>query len=332
MDLLSFMPIYQDRVWGGQNLADRLGRALPHTGPIGEAWEIVDRAEAQSIHPDSQLSLSALLAAHPTALMGPSWSGERFPILVKWLDCQARLSLQVHPPAGVADQLGGEPKTEAWFMAHTDANAGLYVGLKKTTTEAAFRDTLARSNGQGLEPLLHRLPVQPGEAILLESGRLHAIDAGNLILEIQQNSDTTYRVYDWDRVGLDGQPRDLHIEPSLASIDFADTEPSVLPALNGPGERVIAECGVFRIRQVNLDAHQTLTLAAHQGPSIISVVSGSVRAEPDRSEPTPDLASALQPQARTLEASSNVICPHVWGGTLRALAETTVLITDGFID
>jgi mannose-6-phosphate isomerase len=162
-----FTPIYQDRVWGGQNLARRLGRALPHTGAIGESWEIVDRDEAQSILAQSKLSLQSLLTDHRGALMGPGFTGERFPILVKWLDCQDCLSVQVHPPASVADQLGGEPKTECWFIADAEPDAGLYVGLKRTTDEAMFRQTLAGGQGASLQPLLHRLPTQAGEAILL---------------------------------------------------------------------------------------------------------------------------------------------------------------------
>lgn len=330
MNLLAFTPIYQDRVWGGQNLARRLGRALPHTGAIGESWEIVDRDEAQSILAQSKLSLQSLLTDHRGALMGPGFTGERFPILVKWLDCQDCLSVQVHPPASVADQLGGEPKTECWFIADAEPDAGLYVGLKRTTDEAVFRQTLAGGQGASLQPLLHRLPTQAGEAILLESGRLHAIDAGNLILEIQQNSDTTYRVYDWDRLGLDGQPRDLHIDASLASIDFDDFEPDMVPADHTPGERVIANCDVFRIRQHNLAAGDTLEIEPHQQPTILSVVSGRVHAEPNATAPPPGLAAELEPRPVELAASTNVVCPYVWGGTLTALAPTTVLVTDGF--
>ena len=328
MRLLVFEPIYQDRVWGGQNLAHRLGRALPHTGPIGEAWEIVDRAEAQSLHAPSRHRLADLMAQHRLALMGPGFDGERFPVLVKWLDCQDRLSLQVHPPASVADALGGEPKTECWFIAEAEPDAGLYVGLKHTTDEATFKRVLANEQGQGLTPLLHRLPTRAGEAILLESGRLHAIDAGNLILEIQQNSDTTYRVYDWDRVGLDGQPRDLHIDASLASIDFHDIEPALMPPFNARGERVIAECDAFRIRQVNLTAGDTFEVQPRIAPTLISVVSGRVHADPHATRDDPALEPALRAQPVALGASVNAVCPYAWGGTLTAEATTTVLITD----
>lgn len=335
MDLLVFEPIYQDRVWGGSNLATELGRALPHTGPIGEAWEIVDRSEAQSIHTASQKTLSELLNSHADLIMGPHWSDsspKRFPILVKWLDCQDRLSLQVHPPSHVAKALGGEPKTECWFIAKASPDAALYVGLKNTTRRAVFESVLTESGGAGLEPMIHRMEVGDGESILLESGRIHAIDAGNLILEIQQNSDTTYRVYDWDRLGLDGQPRDLHIDESLASIDFEDYEPSTLPTSTQPGERVIAQCAEFRIRQVNLLKGNTIAIEAKCAPSIISVVSGSLNATPDlAAEGYQNLDAALQPKSTRIERAVNVICPYAWGGRLEALEDTTVLITDGFV-
>lgn len=335
MDLLVFEPIYQDRVWGGNNLATELGRALPHDGPIGEAWEIVDRPEAQSVHVHTQKTLAELLYTHPQLIMGPQWSqnpNRRFPILVKWLDCQDRLSLQVHPPAGIAASLDGEPKTECWFIAKAKPEASLFVGLKASTTKQDFESVLTQSGGAGLAPLIHRVAVSDGESILLESGRIHAIDAGNLILEIQQNSDTTYRVYDWDRVGLDGQPRALHIDESLASIDFADFEPSTMPADHQPGERVIAQCAEFRIRQVNLLKGETIAIQAKCAPSIISVVSGSLHATPEiDTDDQPNLDAALHPKSARIERAENVICPFAWGGHLEALEDTTVLITDGFV-
>ncbi|HEY7905799.1 MAG TPA: type I phosphomannose isomerase catalytic subunit [Wenzhouxiangella sp.] len=327
MDLLGFVPIYQDRVWGGNNLRHVLGRELPHDGPIGEAWEIVDRPEAESIHTASNQTLAQLLKQHPEKIMGPEWmrahaanETRRFPILVKWLDCQDRLSLQVHPPAHVASDLGGEPKTECWYIASATPEAALYVGLKQSTKRKDFESVLTESGGAGLAPLVHRIPVQSGESILLESGRIHAIDAGNLILEIQQNSDTTYRVYDWDRVGLDGVPRDLHIEESLASIDFDDFEPATVPASEEPGERILAECDSFRIRHIILPKGESIEIEAQRAPSIISVVDGALQTTQTESK-----------NKQHLNRADNVICPYVWGGVIEALEDSVVLITDGFV-
>ena len=313
MPLLRFHPIYQTRVWGGRALAERLGRTLPGNEPIGESWEIVDRPEAQSVDRASGKTLRELLMADPDGIMGPGYDPEQpFPILVKWLDCSDRLSLQVHPPAAVAKKLGGEPKTECWYMADTSDDAALIVGLRKGVTRPQFESGIETET---LEPLLHRFPVQPGQAMLLESGRLHAIDAGNLILEIQQNSDTTYRVYDWGRKGLDGKPRQLHVEQSLQSIDFNDTEPEPLPAFTRPGERLIADCPEFRIRQVNMSPGQTLNFRAEDQPRILSLISGKLRATGG---------------SEMIQSSENVLITYSTNCELIAEQACTALITEAF--
>ncbi len=313
MPLLRFHPIYQARVWGGRALSQRLGRKLPLDGPVGESWEIVDRPEAQSVDRSSGKTLRQLLMADPERIMGPGYVPERpFPVLVKWLDCSQRLSLQVHPPAAVAEKLGGEPKTECWYVADTVDDAALIVGLRRGVTRQQFERAI---ESETLEPLLHRFPVQPGQAMLLQSGRLHAIDAGNLILEIQQNSDTTYRVYDWGRTGLDGRPRQLHLQQSLQSIDFSDFEPEPQPRFSDVGERIIAECPEFRIRQVNLEAGQTLSLASGEQPRILSIVAGALQ----------DLRDE-----RRLRPADNVLVPFVADSQLRAACASTVLITENF--
>jgi mannose-6-phosphate isomerase len=262
-----------ERVWGGRDLETKLGRTLPPEKVIGESWEIVDRADAQSVDLASGKSLRELIETHAKTIMGSGWDPKRqFPILVKWLDCKERLSLQVHPPKTIAPELGGEPKTENWYIADSEEGAGLLVGLVKGATREAFESAL---RDQALEPLVHRVVSETGDSILVESGRIHAIDGGNLILEIQQNSDTTYRVYDWGRVGLDGKPRDLHIEESLKSIDFEDFEPELLKAK--AGSYTLADCAEFRIRKIELTrSSEPFAIAAQSGPKLLHVVEGSV--------------------------------------------------------
>ena len=247
--ILTFKPIYFPRVWGGSQLCSILQRKIISENPIGESWEIVDREDYQSIVTSSKfagLTLQSLIKNRTHYIMGPTWnSNHRFPILVKWLDCSQKLSLQVHPPATVAKSLNGEPKTENWYIAHASDNSCLYIGLKKGVTKSSFQQALVKND---LDSMCHKVSSHSGESILVESGRIHAIGAGNLILEIQQNSDTTYRVYDWGRKGLDGKERQLHIEESLKSIDFNDFEPSLLNT-SGKEEQTIAECAHFRIRK-----------------------------------------------------------------------------------
>ena len=270
-----FKPIYQERVWGGRALSSALNRDLPEGKRIGESWDIVDRPEAMSlvgVGDQVGKSLRDLISEDPTGIMGKGYDPERpFPILVKWLDCADRLSLQVHPPASVAGALGGEPKTENWYIAECAENASLIVGLKNGATREEFE---RRLKDDSLEECVHRFPVTPGESILVESGRIHAIDAGNLILEIQQNSDTTYRVYDWGRVGLNGQPRQLHVDQSLQCIDWEDFEPSTIQPQ--AGQSVLADCDEFRLVKYTLSGDSSPFVLPAGEARLISVVDGSV--------------------------------------------------------
>lgn len=224
---LTFQSIFKERVWGGRNLARLYGKPLPPEVPIGESWEISDRPGDASVITNGLFAgkdLRWLMENHASELLGLAKShNSRFPLLIKLLDAQEKLSLQVHPPAHKAAELGGEPKTEMWYIADAQPGAELYVGLQRGVTRTDFERKLRE---QSVADCFHRVPVRAGDAMFLPSGRVHAIGAGLVIFEIQQNSDTTYRVFDWNRVGLDGRPRDLHVPQSLASIDFNDFEPA----------------------------------------------------------------------------------------------------------
>ena len=204
-----------------------LGATLPDsTTPFGEAWAVCDRPEAPSVTADG-VSLHELWTQHREEVFGKalvSSTSPTFPLLMKILDACDDLSIQVHPPASMAEELKGEPKTEMWFIAHADPGAKIYAGLKPGVTRTEFETAL--QNGT-LAEVVHVIEARTGDCLFIPSGRVHAIGAGLLIYEIQQNSDTTYRVFDWNRVGLDGKPRALHVQESLQSIDFADCEPGV---------------------------------------------------------------------------------------------------------
>lgn len=252
MSPITFTPIYQERVWGGREFSTRLSRSLPGSQPIGEAWEVVDREEAQSVVATGPLAgrtLHDLWTKHRTEIFGSRHknAGPRFPLLGKLLDARDRLSVQVHPPAAVAPQLDGEPKTEMWYFLACDPGSRIYAGLVPGTTRESFA---AKLQSGEVEKCLHVLPTHAGESIFIPSGRLHAIGEGNLIVEIQQNSDTTYRVFDWNRAGLDGQPRALHLEESMLSTDFED----FAPPLQNVAQGVIAECEHFRVEKKTLSA------------------------------------------------------------------------------
>jgi mannose-6-phosphate isomerase len=244
---LTFRPIFKERVWGGRELERLYHKPLPPGVPIGESWEISDRPGDASVITNGTLAgkdLRWLMENHAADLLGKAKppSG-RFPLLIKILDAQDKLSLQVHPPPVKAAELGGEPKTELWYVAEAAPGAELYVGLKRGVTRAKFEQRIKAGT---VAECFHRVSVRPGDAMFLPSGRVHALGAGLVIFEIQQNSDTTYRVFDWNRLGLDGKPRELHIPQSLASIDFSDYEPALLP-------RALAQSGAQKIRPLVRD-------------------------------------------------------------------------------
>lgn len=278
---LSFEPIYQTRVWGGRTLEERFQRALPDPdSPYGESWDVSAREEADSVVRSGSLSGRTLRELWKDPELKPAIfgenapGGERFPLLCKILDAQDKLSVQVHPPAGIAGDLGGEPKTEVWYIAHAGPGAELYVGVKEGVTEGAFRQALG--NGT-VEELIHAIPVKTGDHIFIPSGRLHAIGAGLLIYEIQQNSDTTYRVFDWNRIGLDGVPRDLHIEESLRCIDFGDVEPQMDSAVGN----LICECEHFRLEKHALGPGESVSRATGGRFSILTIISGGLHLDGD---------------------------------------------------
>lgn len=277
---LTFNPIFKERVWGGRRLEQLYGKALPANAPIGESWEITDRAEGVSEIANGPLAgktLRWLMENHASEVLGPSRGDVRsFPLLVKILDAQEKLSLQVHPPAAKAKELGGEPKTEMWFFADATPEADIFVGLKKGITRDQFA---AKTRDGSVAECFHRIPVKAGDVMFLPSGRVHALGAGGVIFEIQQNSDTTYRVFDWNRLGLDGKPRDLHIDQSLASMDFQDFEPALVRSEFSRSEEVavryLVDDPLFRVNQWRVRRGGRFYLKSGL-PQIIGLVSGEL--------------------------------------------------------
>lgn len=273
VDPIVFEALPMERVWGGRRLESVLGKTLPPGSPVGESWEIVDREDAQSVVHEGELrgaTLHKLWAEHREEVFGAAYANHpasRFPILIKLLDARERLSVQVHPPAEIAPALQGEPKTEMWYFLDCLPGASIYAGLKRGVSRADFE--LAMQSGK-VDEVVHRLPVHSGESIFIPSGRVHAIGEGCLIVEVQQNSDTTYRVFDWNRTGLDGKPRTLHIAESMSSIDFGDFE----PGLDAPQGGVLSACEHFVVEKWALGEPR----AALDGErfAIFAVVEGAV--------------------------------------------------------
>jgi mannose-6-phosphate isomerase len=277
---LTFQPIFKERVWGGRHLEKLYRKPLPSGRPIGESWEISDRPDDVSLIANGPLAgkdLHWLLEHHSAELLGKDLATKAFPLLIKILDARETLSLQVHPPAHRAVELKGEPKTELWYVAHADPGAELFVGLKRGVTRQQFERKIESGT---VAECFHNIAVKAGDAMFLPSGRVHALGGGLVIFEIQQNSDTTYRVFDWNRVGLDGKPRELHIKQSLASIDFNDFEPGLIDSRfveDGPARtRPLVRDSLFTVDMIELPAGKGTLRLPPGRPTIIGLIEGSL--------------------------------------------------------
>ncbi|HED64324.1 MAG TPA: mannose-6-phosphate isomerase [Planctomycetes bacterium] len=254
LEPLLFERLLLTKVWGGDALAPLFGFEVPQevlaSGPVGETWELVDREEQNSrvrVGMHAGKTLRELVTERGEEILGnarPARSG-RFPLLVKYIDAGEPLSVQVHPDAEAAASIGGgaEAKTEAWYVLAAEEGACVWAGLADGVSRADFEAALATEGAAGTVELLRRREVQAGDCVLIEGGCVHAIGAGVTILEIQQNSDTTYRIHDWGRLGLDGCPRETHPDGALASarVELAPTWARA-PAAGEP----LPECGFDR--------------------------------------------------------------------------------------
>ena len=296
---LVFAPLFMERAWGGTRLQSVFGKKLPPGKRIGESWEIVDRPEAQSVvrqGPWQGQTLHQLWREQRGEIFGDDLSDSpRFPILAKLLDAREKLSLQVHPDAAMAGSLGGEPKTEMWYFAAADDGAEIYAGLRSGVTRNDLEQALCRG---GAADLVHRIGVKTGDAFFVPSGRLHAVGAGNLLIEIQQNSDTTFRLFDWERGARDGSPRTLHIEEALQSIAFDDFEPAVVL----PSGETLVQCSHFTVEKWDLGSARRAS--ERSAFALFVCLNGAVEMNAIRLEPgqfflvpASAAASALKPVA-----------------------------------
>lgn len=222
-----FSPVYKDYIWGGDRIIRKYNRDEPE-GIYAESWEVSDRPEGMSRIDNGALagtSLADLLAESGREILGDVPDPSRFPLLIKLIDSRQDLSLQVHPNDANKVKTGGEAKTEMWYILDADPEAAVYSGFDADVNPGNFRELV--QSGE-LEKHMKRIDVAPGDAIFTPGGRVHAIGAGCLILEVQQNSNTTYRIYDWGRLGHDGKPRDLHLNESLQVIEWMDNTPSMV--------------------------------------------------------------------------------------------------------
>jgi len=251
MNPLVFEPYLRPMVWGGRRLETRFAKPLPGIGTFGESWELSAHPHHLSRVADGQwkgTTLTDLMSERISDLFGDHLPiNQRFPLLIKLLDCHQLLSIQVHPSDALAPRLANEPlgKTEAWIILAVEPGGRVYAGLKDGVTRAQLERHLAEGT---LEECLHAIEPQPGDCIFLPAGTVHAVGGGVVMAEVQQSSDATFRLYDWNRPGPDGLPRTLHIEQSLEAINWQAGP--VMPAIgverDAPGRpQRMVECEYF---------------------------------------------------------------------------------------
>ena len=284
-DLLTFNTGYFSRVWGGDALRTQLGMDAPEA-PVGEAWLLADHPAHESRvakGPFEGSTLQDLMALNDLALLGtlPKRTRDgRFPLMLKLLDCNDVLSVQIHPDDALAEELGERDggKTEMWYFVDAAPGAEIICGLVEGTSE----EDLARAAREGgMAELMKRWPVRPGDAALVRAGTVHALGAGLLAAEIQQTSDVTYRLYDWDRMGTDGQPRQLHIEQALrcAALNTAFdglAEPTELTAVDAKRE-LLATSEFFAAERVSLKGKLHIYETGGESFRVLLCVAGKIK-------------------------------------------------------
>lgn len=259
---LRFDPIYEYRPWGGRRLATVLGGTLPGDGPVGEAWILSDRDDHPSRAANGRLkgqTIAQLLTRFQKPLMGKlSGKFRRFPLLLKFLDAREMVSVQVHPRDTDKDFLppGESGKTEAWVVLEAEPVSRVCVGLKPGTAPGGLRRALA---GGLVAGQLNCFTPRPGDGFFLPAGTVHTLGGGVVVFEVQQNSDVTFRLYDWERIdSVTGQPRLLQVEEGLACVDYSN-------AVTGPVDPIVEEtapvrrerlfeCGQFGVWRVTADS------------------------------------------------------------------------------
>jgi mannose-6-phosphate isomerase len=282
LEPLVFEPILRRLIWGGRRLGTLLGKPIGDGDDYAESWEISDYRDSVSVVRDGTFagsSLRDLVRSRPTELFGRSRAEQdRFPLLIKLIDARESLSVQVHPDDALGKELANDSgKTEAWVVLDAEPGSLIYAGLKP----GVDRDRLERAIRSGeVEPLLHRFEPRPGDCVMVEAGTVHAIGAGVLLAEVQQTSDATFRVFDWNRVGPDGKPRELHVDQALRSIDFerGPVDPLVARPLvleDGNVNEALARCRYFQLERWTLQAPQEI--GREDRFTVVMVLSGEIR-------------------------------------------------------
>lgn len=313
--LLRFRPQFRRYLWGGRRLGTMFGKPIGEGDDYAESWEIVDHGNDQSVveaGPLAGYTLRRLIRNHGPEILGRHAGLASFPLLLKLLDCNRTLSVQVHPNDTQAARLTPPDlgKTEAWVVLAAEPDSKIYAGLLRGVDRAELAEAIAAGK---CEDCLHVILPQPGDCVFIPAGTVHALGAGLVIAEIQQASDTTFRLFDWNRVDAEGIPRPLHIEQSLAATDYlrGPVSPQVPHPLGEPGVERLVECDKFILDRLRLDGERMI--GGDDRMHMLVVVAGAVEAESD-------------PTAEVLAAGQSALIPAAAGKvTLRTQGSAMVL-------
>ena len=278
MHPLLFHPIYRRYLWGGRRFATVLGRPLPAGEDFAESWELVDRAADQSVvaaGPLAGTSLGQIVREQGRELLGRHAPLPAFPLLFKFLDASRDLSVQVHPDDARAGRLPvpDRGKTEAWYVVEAAPGSRVYAGLREGVDGRSFAEAVRAGR---CDECLHSFEPRPGDCIFIPAGTVHAIGAGLMVAEIQQSSDVTYRLHDWNRTGPDGKPRPLHVDAGLeAATQTIPVGPVRAAATSDPAMKRLVASEYFLLDEVRPQARWTV--GGDDACHFLAVLAGEVR-------------------------------------------------------
>lgn len=305
---LKFRPILKQRIWGGQRLRD-FGKDMAAGEKIGESWELADLPEDKSLISNGELAgrtLGSVIQDYPKEITGDENFSPPFPLLIKLLDAEDILSVQVHPDEQTCERLGkGEPKTECWYIIAAEPGAVIYKGLKEGVTKERFAESIKDGN---VAELLSEVTVEAGQCHFLPAGTAHSIGAGLLIAEVQTPSDTTYRVFDFNRVDDTGKARPLHIEEALESIHFKRGGEELSVTTTGR----LVDCEYFKIDKGHQGQNCELLLSAGKMKTLV-VLAGLGTILPTEGNPV------------EFKAGDTILVPAAYEGAIRFTADTRYL-------
>jgi len=312
---LRFEPIFRRYLWGGRKLGTLLGKPIGDGDDYAESWEVVDRGDDQSrvaVGPLAGTSLDELVKNHGEELLGRHHPQSRFPLLFKFLDCEKVLSVQVHPKDEMAAKMSPPDfgKTEAWVVVAAERGSVIYAGLKRGIDRAALEREVQRGT---CDLCLNRFEPEAGDCLFLPAGMVHSLGAGLVIAEVQQSSDVTFRLFDWNRAGADGQPRPLHVKQALEAIDYklVAIRPQVPKSTKRTGVQRLVECGKFVLDRWRIGEPQQVDGDARF--RILSVLEGAVNVSGD-------------PSGQPLKMGQTMLLPAALASCrLEPLATTTLL-------